>query len=68
MFLWQNKKKVLGYSSYLELCSIWNLIAACLNLPVLQIKTGTFANNVDPDEMAHYHQDLHCLLFTFLFY
>ena len=71
MILWQNKEKVLGYSSYLELCSICNLIAACLNLPVLQIKTGTFANNVDPDETAHNepsHQDLHCLLFTFLFY
>ena len=37
-----------------------------LNLSVLQAKTYTVANSVDPDEMAHKelsHQDLHCLPF-----
>ena len=40
-----------------------------LTLSALQTNTSTFANSVDPDEMAHYepsHQDLHCLPFCFI--
>ena len=43
------------------------LSATILNgLSSLQYKTKTFANTVDPDEMAHdeqFHIDLHCLPF-----
>ena len=39
-----------------------------LNLSALQKNTGTFVNNIDPDELAHNepsHLDLHCLPFCF---
>ena len=50
-FLLANKKCMLS-----KLINLFNPVA----------KTATFANNVDPDEMAHdepSHQDLHCLPF-----
>ena len=41
-----------------------------LTISTLQTKKDAIANSVDPDETARYqpsHQDLHCLLFCYLF-
>ena len=45
------------------------IICGTLTVSVLQTKTDTFANSIDPDQMAlsgPSHEDLHCLPFCFL--
>ena len=48
-----------------------NIDSQALTLSVLQAKTDTCANSVDPDETARKepsHQDLHCLPIVFLIF